>query len=88
MTAMQQKKFVNSMSKAIAGSILYLIAGTLAHTGAITGSADDDKDVRNFEQNVLGIQPYSIKIGDKTFTYSWANPLNAPLAIMAARFPF
>lgn len=83
MTAMQQKKFVNSMSKAIAGSILYLIAGTLAHTGAITGSADDDKDVRNFEQNVLGIQPYSIKIGDKTFTYSWANPLNAPLAIMA-----
>lgn len=83
MTAMQQKKFVNSTSKAIAGSILYLIAGTLAHTGAITGSADDDKDVRNFEQNVLGIQPYSIKIGDKTFTYSWANPLNAPLAIMA-----
>lgn len=83
MTAMQQKKFVNSMSKAIAGSILYLIAGTLAHTGAITGSADDDKDIKNFEQNVLGIQPYSIKIGDKTFTYSWANPLNAPLAIMA-----
>lgn len=83
MTAMQQKKFVNSMSKAIAGSILYLIAGTLAHTGAITGSADDDEDVRNFEQNVLGIQPYSIKIGDKTFTYSWASPLNAPLAIMA-----
>lgn len=83
MTAMQQKKFVNSMSKAVAGSILYLIAGTLAHTGVITGSADDDKDVKNFEQNVLGIQPYSIKIGDKTFTYSWANPLNAPLAIMA-----
>lgn len=82
MTAMQQKKFVNSMSKTIAGSILYLIAGVLARTGAITGSADDDKDVRNFEQNVLGIQPYSIKIGDKTFTYSWANPLNAPLAIM------
>jgi hypothetical protein len=83
MTAQQQKNFVNSTSKAIAGSILYLIAGALAQSGAVTGSADDDKDVKNFEQNVLGIQPYSIKIGDKTFTYSWANPLNAPLAIMA-----
>ena len=83
MTAQQQKNFVNSTSKAITGSILYLIAGALAQSGAVTGSADDDKDVRNFEQNVLGIQPYSIKIGDKTFTYSWANPLNAPLAIMA-----
>lgn len=83
MTAQQQKNFVNSTSKAIAGSILYLIAGALAQSGAVTGSADDDKDIKNFEQNVLGIQPYSIKIGDKTFTYSWANPLNAPLAIMA-----
>lgn len=83
MTAQQQKNFVNSTSKAIAGSILYLIAGALVQSGAVTGSADDDKDIKNFEQNVLGIQPYSIKIGDKTFTYSWANPLNAPLAIMA-----
>lgn len=83
MTAQQQKNFVNSTSKAIAGSMLYLIAGALVQGGTVTGSADDDKDVKNFEQNVLGIQPYSIKIGDKTFTYSWANPLNAPLAIMA-----
>lgn len=83
MTPMQQKKFVASTSKAIAGSLLYLIAGSLVKAGKITGSADDDKDVKNFEQNVLGIQPYSVRIGDKTYTYSWANPINAPLAIMA-----
>lgn len=83
MTPQQQKKFVASTSKAIAGTILYLIAGTLAKSGKITGSADDDKDVKNFEQNVLGIQPYSVRLGDKTYTYSWANPINAPLAIMA-----
>lgn len=83
MTPMQQKKFVSSTSKAIAGSMLYLIAGSLVKAGKITGSADDDKDVKNFEQNVLGIQPYSVKLGDKTYTYSWANPINAPLAIMA-----
>lgn len=83
MTPQQQKKFVSSMSKAIAGSILYAIAGSLVKAGKITGSADDDKDVKNFEQNVLGIQPYSVRLGDKTYTYSWANPINAPLAIMA-----
>ena len=83
MTAMQQKKFVTSVGKAVAGTILYTIAGVLVKGGAVTGSADEDKDVANFEMNVLGIQPYSIKIGDKTFTYNWANPIATPFAIMA-----
>lgn len=86
MTPQQQKKFVSSMSKAITGTMLYLIAGTLAKSGIITGSADDDKDVRSFEQNVMGIQPYSVRIGDKTYTYSWANPINFPLAVMADNY--
>ena len=83
MTPQQQKKFVTSTSKAIAGTLLYAIAGTLVKSGAVTGSKDKDKDVANFEQNVLGIQPYSIKIGNRTYTYSWANPINFPLAVMA-----
>lgn len=83
MTPMQQKRFVTSTSKAITGSMLYMIAAMLVKSGIVTGSADDDKDVKNFEQNVLGIQPYSVRVGDKTYTYSWANPINAPLAIMA-----
>lgn len=83
MTATQQKKFVTSVGKAVAGTILYTIAGALAKGGGITGSSDEDKDVANFEKNVLGIQPYSIKIGDKTFTYNWAQPLATPLAIMS-----
>lgn len=83
MTAQQQKNFVSSVSKAITGTLIYVLAGALAKAGITTGSKDDDKDVANFEQNVLGIQPYSVKIGDKTYTYTWANPINAPLAIMA-----
>lgn len=83
MTPMQQKKFVTSVGKAVAGTLLYVIANSLAQSGAITGSSDEDKDVANFEKNVLGIQPYSIRIGDKTYTYNWAQPLAAPLAIMA-----
>lgn len=83
MTPMQQKKFVTSVGKAVAGTMLYAIAGALVQSGAVTGSSDEDKDVANFEKNVLGIQPYSIKIGDKTFTYNWAQPLATPFAIMA-----
>lgn len=83
MTAMQQKKFVTSVGKAVAGTLLYVLAGALVKGGKITGSADEDKDVANFEKNVLGIQPYSIKFGDKTFTYNWAQPLATPFAIMS-----
>lgn len=83
MTAMQQKKFVTSVGKTIAGTLLYIIAGALVQGGAVTGSSDEDKDIANFEKNVLGIQPYSIKIGDKTFTYNWANPIATPFAVMA-----
>lgn len=83
MTPMQQKKFVTSVGKAAAGTLLYVLANSLVQSGAITGSSDEDKDVANFEKNVLGIQPYSIRIGDKTYTYNWAQPLAAPLAIMA-----
>lgn len=83
MTPMQQKKFVTSVGKAVAGTVLYVIANGLVKGGKITGSSDEDKDVANFEKNVLGIQPYSIRIGDKTYTYNWAQPLAAPLAIMS-----
>jgi hypothetical protein len=82
-TPQLQKNFVNSVGKAVAGTLLYTIAGALVKSGAITGSADEDKDVANFEKNILGIQPYSIKIGDKTFTYNWAQPIASPFAIMA-----
>ena len=48
-----------------------------------SGNSDEDKDLKNFMRNNLGIQPYSIKIGDKSFTYDWAQPVAAPLAITA-----
>ena len=47
------------------------------------GENDEDKDTANFMKNTLGISPYSIKIGNKSFTYDWAQPVAAPFAIMA-----
>ena len=82
-TAIMQKKLVDDVSKAFMGSMLYIIGTGLAKAGITSGESDDDKDIANFEKNILGIQPYSIKIGDKSFTYDWAQPLAAPLGITA-----
>lgn len=82
MTAQQQHQFVQTLGKATVGSMLYVIAYALAKAGIATGASDDDKDTANFLKNTLGISSYSIKIGDKSFTYDWAQPIAAPLSIM------
>lgn len=81
-TPQMQHKFVQNLGKGMAGSFLYVLGYALAKAGIASGEADDDKDVKNFMKNSLGISSYSIKIGDKTFTYDWAQPVATPLAIM------
>lgn len=82
-TAKMQHDFVQSLGKATAGTMLYVLGYALAKSGIISGESDDDKDVKNFLQNTLGISSYSIKIGNKSFQYDWAQPVAAPLSIMA-----
>ena len=82
-TPQLQHDFVQTLGKATAGTMLYILGYALAKAGITSGESDDDKDVSNFLKNTLGVNSYSIKIGDKTFTYDWAQPLAAPLAITA-----
>ena len=82
-TAQQQHHFVQNLGKATAGTMLYILGFALAQAGITTGANDDDKDVADFMKNTLGIQPYSIKIGNHSFTYDWAQPIAAPFAITA-----
>lgn len=82
-TASMQHKFVQDLGKATAGTMLYVLGYALAKSGTISGESDDDKDVSNFLKNTLGVSSYSIKIGNKSFTYDWAQPIAAPLSIMA-----
>lgn len=79
--AQMQHKFVQDLGKATAGTMLYVLGYALAKAGITSGESDDDKDVANFMKNTLGVSSYSIKIGNKTFTYDWAQPLAAPLSI-------
>ncbi len=78
-----QHKFVQNLGKATAGTLLYILGYALAKAGTISGESDDDKDVANFMKNTLGTSSYSIKIGDKSFTYDWAQPIAGPFSIMA-----
>ena len=82
-TAQMQHQFVQDLGKATAGTILYVLGYALAKAGMTTGESDDDKDVSNFMKNTLGVSSYSIKIGNKTFTYDWMQPVAAPFAITA-----
>jgi len=81
--AQMQHQFVQNLGKATAGTMLYILGYALAKAGISTGESDEDKDTANFLKNTLGISSYSIKIGDKTFTYDWAQPIAAPLSITA-----
>ena len=82
-TPQMQHEFVQSLGKATAGTMLYVLGVALAKAGVTSGESDEDKDVANFLKNTLGVSSYSIKIGDKTFTYDWAQPVAAPLTITA-----
>lgn len=82
-TPQMQHDFVQSLGKATVGTMLYVAGYALAKAGIVSGESDDDKDVRDFMKNTLGVNSYSIKIGNKSFTYDWAQPIAAPLSIMA-----
>lgn len=82
-TTKQQREVVKAWSQVITGTLGMAIMAGLAEAGILGGGSDEDKDVRAFEQNVLGIKPYSIKIGDKSYTYDWAQPLGTSAAMVA-----
>lgn len=82
-TSQMQHDFVQSLGKATAGTLLYILGYALAKLKIVSGDSDDDKDVANFMKNTLGVSSYSIKIGNKSFSYDWAQPIAAPLSIMA-----
>lgn len=78
-----QNDFVNQLGKATAGTMLYILGTALAKAGVTSGESDEDKDVSNFLKNTLGINSYSIKFGNTSFTYDWAQPIAGAFAITA-----
>lgn len=78
-----QKQFVDSLSKGIAGTLLYVLVCAAVSAGYITGAGDEDKDVANFEKYIQGMPEYSVKIFGKWYSYDWAQPIGAVMATVA-----
>ncbi len=85
-TPQMQRTFVKNLSNGITGTLMTFIAMAVAKAGLLTGDKEEDKDIADFEKYVKGHQPYSVKIGNSSFTYDWAQPTAALMAIAADYF--
>ncbi|MBR5539825.1 MAG: hypothetical protein IKU56_00400, partial [Clostridia bacterium] len=85
-TPQMQRSFVKSLSNGMTGTILMAIGIALAQAGWITGEKDEDKDVAAFDRYVRGYQPYSVKIGNTSFSYDWIMPIGSSWAMAANYF--
>ena len=71
-------EIVNTWSKALTGSALFVAGMLLASSGHLIGGPDDDESKDKFQQ-LNGEQNYAIKIGNKYITIDWASPSAIPL---------
>lgn len=79
-----QQRFVTETSRNIVGSAIFALAGSLVASGMLRGALPDDKDEAEAVKNA-GEQAYSIRIGDKNYSYSWI-PVIGPALAGAADF--
>lgn len=71
-----------ALAQMATGTTIMLVAADLADQGLITGMISKDPGKKETYER-LGIQPYSIKVGDKWVSYNRADPIALPLAVAA-----
>lgn len=74
---------LGQLSKAIIGTTVFSGAYALANSGLTTWDAPTGADARA-EFYAAGLQPYSVKMGDKWVSYSKLGPLSYPIAMASA----
>jgi hypothetical protein len=71
-----------AIARAGMGSTMMMMAGLWAEDGVITGKGPADRGVRDAMRR-QGWQPYSIKVGDKYYSYNRLDPLGMMLGLAA-----
>lgn len=71
-------QIVNTWSKALTGSGLFVAGLLLASSGHLIGGPDDDEAEDKFQQ-LNGEQNYALKLGKTYITIDWASPSAIPL---------
>ena len=74
-------QYIDNISKGLTGTGIALVGYALASMGILKASGGDD-DKEKYEQN-LGKQPFSVTIGDNTYSLDWLAPSAIPLFIGA-----
>lgn len=82
-TMVGAKEPMEQLSKAVIGTTVFVGAYSLADAGLTTWDAPINKKERDAFY-AAGLQPYSVKMGDKWVSYSKLGPMSYPLAMAAA----
>lgn len=75
-------QYIDNMAKGLTGTGVAVLGMALAKAGLLKASGDDDKDKENYEEQ-QGLQQYSLKIGDKTYSLDWLAPAGMALFVGA-----
>ena len=78
-----QKQFVDTLARAFTGTGVLLFGYFGFVKGFLTGSKRDDNEKVVGAEQRAGSQEYSVVVGDKSYTYDWASPIGALLAMGA-----
>jgi len=71
-----------ALARIALGSLVMAVVGTLAAEGLITGQGPVDRSMKATLRRI-GWQPYSIKVGDKYYSYTRLEPLGALFGLAA-----
>lgn len=70
---------LDDLASGLSGTAIMALGMLLAHMDLLTGSGDDDKEKNAYDKAVGGFQPYSLSLGDTTYTLNWAAPTALPM---------
>lgn len=78
-----QKAFVDAVGRTFTGTGAIALGYKLAKDGYISGTQKGDSSKEKAIKKQAGEQQYSVKIGDKWYSFDWAQPASIPLAVGA-----
>lgn len=76
-------QYIDNLAKGLTGTGIAAVGYALAQAGVLSASGDDDDQKNQYYQEDRGNQPFSLKIGDKTYSLDWLAPTAIPLFIGA-----
>ena len=76
-------QYIDNLAKGLTGTGIAAAGYALAQAGILSASGDEDDQKNQYYQEDRGNQPFSLRIGDKTYSLDWLAPTAIPLFIGA-----